>query len=147
MIPIAEQNITRIVFDTINGQITGKDKIDDAIDYLSKFKYFDVLNDATKRDIAFRKYVLKSYSTLIDDINDIKADIKSRNSTPPYYWLGSVEIEEYIKKVAFQKYNNGGSSKVNAVIDSMSSDDLKKYLKELVKENMVVGIEIINNRK
>ena len=147
MIPIAEWNITRIVFDTINGQITGKDKIDDAIDYLSKFKYFDVLNDATKRDIAFRKYVLKSYSTLIDDIDDIKADIKSRNSTPPYYWLGSVEIEEYIKKVAFQKYNNGGSSKVNAVIDSMSSDDLKKYLKELVKENMVVGIEIINNRK
>ena len=57
------------------------------------------------------------------------------------------EIEEYIKKVAFQKYNNGGSSKVDAVIDSMSSDDLKKYLKELVKENMVVGIEIINNRK
>lgn len=118
-----------------------------AITYLSKFKYFDDLNDATKRDSAFRKYILKSYSTLIDDINDIKESIKNRNSTPPYYWLGSVEIEEYIKNIAFQKYNNGGSSKVNAVIDSMSSDELKKYLKELVKENMVVGIEIINNKK
>ena len=147
MIPAAEQNITRTVFDTINGQAIGKDKIDDAIEYLSKFKYFDDLNDATKRDAAFRKYILKSYSTLIDDINDIKASIKNRNSTPPYYWLGSVEIEEYIKNIAFQKYNNGGSSKVNEVIDSMSSDELKKYLKELVKENMVVGIEIINNKK
>lgn len=147
MIPATEQNITRTVFDTINGQATGKDKIDDAITYLSKFKYFDDLNDATKRDSAFRKYILKSYSTLIDDINDIKESIKNRNSTPPYYWLGSVEIEEYIKNIAFQKYNNGGSSKVNAVIDSMSSDELKKYLKELVKENMVVGIEIINNKK
>lgn len=147
MIPATEQNITRTVFDTINGQATGKDKIDDAITYLSTFKYFDDLNDATKKDAAFRKYILKSYSTLIDDINDIKASIKNRNSTPPYYWLGSVEIEEYIKNIAFQKYNNGGSSKVNAVIDSMSSDELKKYLKELVKENMVVGIEIINNKK
>ena len=147
MIPATEQNVTRTVFDTINGQITGKDKIDDAIEYLCRFKYFADLNDVTKRDVAFRKCILKSYSTLIDDINDIKSSIKSKNTTPPYYWLGSTEIEEYIKNIAFQKYNNGGSSKVNAVIDSMSSDDLKKYLKELVKENMVVGIEIINNKK
>lgn len=147
MLPVAEQNTARNVFDTINGQNNNKDKIDDAINYLSKFKYFDDLNDSVKRDSAFRKFVLKSYSTLIDDVNDIKINIKSKNSTPPYFWLGSAEIEEYIKNVAFQKYNNGGSSKVNAVIDSMSSDDLKKYLKALVKENMIVGIEIINNNK
>ena len=29
----------------------------------------------------------------------------------------------------------------------MEADQLKKYLKELVKENMIVGIEIINNKK
>lgn len=147
MIPAAEQNTMRTIFDTINGQIMKKDNIDEAINYLEKFKYFDDLNDETKMETAFRKYILKSYSILIDDINDIKVNIKSRYETPPYYWLGSAEIEEYIKNFAFQKYNNGGSLRVNAVIDSMSSDDLKKYLKELVKENMIVGIEIITNKK
>ena len=29
----------------------------------------------------------------------------------------------------------------------MEADQLKKYLKELVKENMIVGIENINNKK
>jgi len=147
MIPASEQSITKKIFDIINGQTTAKDNIEDAIDFLSNFKYFDDLNDVAKRDAAFRKNILKSYSILIDDINDIKESIRHKCSTHPYDWLGAIEIEDYIKSIAAQKYKNDISLKVNALIDSMSSDDLKKYLKELIKENMVVGIEIINNKK
>lgn len=148
MIPANEQDTARDMFDVINGKSTAEHEIDDAINWINEFKYFDDLNDVAKRDYAFKKHILKSYSTLIDDdINDIKQNIKNKNSTLPYYWLGSEEIDNYVKNVAFQKYNNGGSSKADAVIDSMSPDDLKKYLKELIKDNMVVGIEIINNKK
>lgn len=148
MLPVAEQNDARIVFELIGTQTNDKSKIDDAINYLNNFKYYDDLNNSFVRDAAFRKTILKTYSTLIDDINDVKLKIKSKFPTiNPYYWLGNAEIDKYIEKIAYQKYISGVSSKVNAIIDSMSPEELKVYLKSMVKENMVVGMEIINAKK
>ena len=85
---------------------------------------------------------------MLDNLNEVKTAIKNRlSSVAPYYWLGNSSVEELLKNLAFQKYNNGGNSKVYNIIDPMSPDDLKKYLKDLVKENMIVGIEIIKNNK
>ncbi len=147
MVPSQQQDEARAMFDVINGQFNEKGKIDDAIAYLERFKYFDDLNSDVARNNAFKKNVLKSYSTILDDVADVKKTIRSRVSVSPYNWLGSTAVEEFIGKLATQKYNNGGNLKVYNVIDSMSPDDLKKYLKDLVKENVVVGIEIINNQK
>lgn len=147
MLSAQEQNEARFVFDVINNQIGEKNKIDESIEYLEKFK-FDDLNSATARDEAFKKYILKSYVTMLENIEEVKKTIRSKlSSVAPYYWLGNSAVEDLLKNLAFQKYNNGGNSKVYSVIDSMSPDDLKKYLKDLVKENMVVGIEIIKNNK
>lgn len=147
MIPAAEQDAARIVFDTINGQINDKNKIDDAIEYLENFKYFNDLSSEITRNNAFNKYILKSYSTMLDDILDVKKVVRNKISINPYYWMGNSAIDELIRNLAFQKYNNGGNSKVYDVINSMSPDELKKYLKDLVRENMIVGIEIINSHK
>ncbi len=148
MIPCTEQNVARSVFELIDSQVNDENKIEDAINYLNEFKYYDELNDQTIRDEAFRKTILKTYSPLIDDLSDIKSKIKTKfPSIHPYYWISNVEIEEYIKKIANQKYISGGNLKANEIIDSMSPEDLKKYLKSLVRENMVVGMEIINSKK
>lgn len=147
MIPSQKQDEARKVFNVINEQINDKNRIDDAISYIEKFVYFADLNSEYARNNAFKQQVLKSYETMLDNIDDVKNSIKSKLPVAPYYWLGNTAVEELLRNMAFQKYNNGGSSKVYSVIDSMSSEDLKKYLKDLVKENMVVGIEIIKNQK
>lgn len=148
MIPAQHQEAARVTFDVINSQINERGKIDEAITYLENFKYFDDLNSKVARDHAFTKYVLKSYSTMLENIEEAKRQLKTQLSAiSPYYWLGNAAVEELLKDLAFQKYNNGGIFKVYSVIDSMTPDDLKKYLKDLVKENMIVGIEIINNQK
>jgi len=147
IIPALEQDEARSVFDTINSQANDKNRIDYAIDYLEKFPYFDDLNSELARNNAFKKFILKSYSTMLDDILEVKKTIRGKVSIHPYHWLENSAINDLIKHLAFQKYNNGGNSKVYMVIDSMSPDELKKYLKNLVRENMIVGIEIINNQK
>jgi hypothetical protein len=43
------------------------------------------------------------------------------------------------------EYNAGGSDKALLKIDEMDGDQLKQYLKQLVKDSIRVGIEILAN--
>ena len=147
MIPGDEQETARKMFEVINGQIFDKNSIDEAIKYLSDFKYYEALKNESIRTECFKKVVLKSYSVLVEDVEDIKNNIKQHYpSISPYYWIGNSSIEDLIKKYAYQKYNEGGSLKVLTTIDSMSPEAVKEYLKSLVKENIIIGIEIMKNK-
>lgn len=44
-----------------------------------------------------------------------------------------------------QKYNTKGYEEAMKKIDSMDAESVKKYLKDLIKNNMSVGIQIIMN--
>lgn len=148
IIPPIEQSEAIMVFNVLNNHISDKTKIDEAITYLEKFTHYDKLNSDEARNVFFKKHILKNYAYLLENVENVKQLIKNRLSIiEPYYWLGNIAVEDLLKNIAFQKYNNGGSSKVYQIIDEMSPEELKKYLKNLVKENMTVGIEIMNNKK
>ena len=148
MISPEEQYIARDVFETIISKSNDKNKIEEAIEYLNKYDKYDELNNQTIRDECFKNVLLKNYSVVIDNIEEIKASIKKQfPMIHPYYWLGNGAIESFVKSFALKNYNDKGVEKVDTIIDSMSADDLKKYLKQLIKDNMIVGIEIINNKK
>ena len=42
-------------------------------------------------------------------------------------------------------YDNAGCEKALEKIDRMDTEDVKRYLKRLIRENMTVGIEIIKD--
>lgn len=45
--------------------------------------------------------------------------------------------------MAEAKYNQGGCELALSKIDEMDITDVKNYLKELIRDNMIVGMEII----
>ena len=47
--------------------------------------------------------------------------------------------------MADQKYKTGGCDRVMAIIEKMDAGQLRKYLMDLVSDNMVVGMEILKN--
>lgn len=47
--------------------------------------------------------------------------------------------------MAEAKYNQGGCDKALEKIDKMELEDVKHYLKDLIKDNMIVGMEIIKD--
>lgn len=147
LIPVNDQEKARTVFDIINNPNEDKQTIDGAISFIEKASYIEDFNSETFRNECFKKFILKQFSSLIDDIEETKKLIKCSTSVRPYYWFCNPSIEECVKTIAYKKYKNGGSDKVDKMIDVMEADQLKKYLKELIKENMIVGIEIINNKK
>ena len=59
---------------------------------------------------------------------------------------GSVFLK-WIKNCSrwLKQYNQEGCTRALEKIDSMDVADVKRYLKELIKDNMTVGMEIIKD--
>ena len=56
-----------------------------------------------------------------------------------------IEVEKKLRQMAEAKYVEEGCARALDKIDNMDVADVKRYLKELIKDNMTVGIEIIKS--
>lgn len=131
----------------INSPIDDEGKINEAIAFLEASKCINQLKDDKCRNEAFKSKFLKSYAVILTDIEQVKSEIRSRVSEEPYDWLNSENVATVLRNLAFQKYNNGGSELASNIVETMDTQDLKDYIKKLIKENMTVGIEIIKTKK
>ena len=113
---------------------------------MDKFKLWDDLNDESKRDAAFIKYIIADKSTMLKDINEVKTQLTSHITGAPYDWYSNPQVRTYLDKLAQARYNSGGFNEAFAKIDAMPADKVKQYLKALIKNNMTVGIEIIKDK-
>lgn len=144
---LAEQEVTvcRKIFATINSNKADAKDISDAITYLENAKFFDFLNDASQRDKMFVKNIIRDNAVMLSNIADVKDYLRSHVTDVPYYWFGSPSVQSTLNKMAEAKYNKDGYEIAFQKIDQMSADDVKKYLKDLIKNNKNVGVEIIKN--
>lgn len=144
---LAEQEVTvcRKIFATINSNKADAKDIFDAIAYLENAKFFDSLNDASQRDKMFVKNIIRDNAVMLSDITEVKDYLRNHVTDVPYHWLGSPSVQSTLNKMAEAKYNKDGYEIAFQKIDQMSAEDVKKYLKDLIKNNKNVGVEIIKN--
>lgn len=144
---LSEQEVTvcRKIFATINSNKADAKDISDAITYLENAKFFDSLNDASQRDKMFVKNIIRDNAVMLSDITEVKDYLRSHVTDVPYHWLGSPSVQSTLNKMAEAKYNKDGYEIAFQKIDQMSAEDVKKYLKNLIKNNKNVGVEIIKN--
>lgn len=147
MVPDDELSLARKVFGTINSKNSDSTAISTAEDFITKMAFIPELNSKASRDKAFQKAFLDDYAVLFDDIEKVKEYLKSHVNDEPYYWLGSSDVKAKLNSMAKAKYNASGCDKASKIIDEMSADELKRYLKEIIQDNIHVGIEIMKGRK
>lgn len=147
MVPSDEVTTARKVFETINNKNVDETAITDAEIYIGKMSYLPELNCKASRDKAFIDCFIKEYAVLFDDIDKVKEYLRSKVVEHPYYWLGSLDVERKIKSMAKAKYDTTGYNKAKTIIDDMPADQLKVYLKQLIQDNIVVGVEIMKGKK
>lgn len=146
MAPEDESSTARKVFDTINSKITDKDAIALAEDYISKMSYVTQLNSVDERAKAFKGYFLNEYEVLFDDLEKVKEYIQVHVTDVPYYWIGNTSVTAKIKTMAKAKYTESGYGKAKKIIDDMPAEQVKEYLKQLIQDNIVVGVEIMKKK-
>jgi hypothetical protein len=147
MVPDQEVSIARKAFSTINSGKNDAEAIANAKDYISKLSYLKKLNSKEERDKAFVETFLKEYSVLFEDIDNVKKYLKVHIPDQPYYWLESKAVATEIKGLANAKYLESGYGKAKKIIDDMPADKVKEYLKQLIEDNIVVGVEIMKGKK
>lgn len=146
MVPENESSTARKVFGTINSKSTDNDAIALAEDYISKMSYVHELNNAESREKAFKGYFLVEYEVLFDDVEKVKEYIQNHVTDTPYYWIGSTSVSAKIKAMAKAKYTETGYGKAKRIIDDMPADEVKEYLKQLIQDNIIVGVEIMKKK-
>jgi hypothetical protein len=135
------------VFDLINAgraAITSDDTIEQAITFLNTNSTIKLLGDKEKCDHIFKDFVSGEYDLLITDVNEIKILLYERLGSNVYDWLIRKNfIDAIVKEFATKKYITGYYYKVFDKIDKLSTEQLKIYLKDLIKNEPLVGIKIM----
>jgi hypothetical protein len=135
------------VFDLINAgraAITSDDTIEQAITFLNTNSTINLLGDKERCDNIFKSFVSGEYDLLITDVNEIKILLYERLGSNVYDWLiRKNTIDAIVKEFATKKYITGYYYKVFDKIDKLSTEQLKIYLKDLIKNEPLVGIKII----
>ncbi len=141
-----ELQTARLAFGTINKSHPDSTSIDKAIAYLESADFFKFLADNEALDKIFREAIIKNYSVMLTDIDEVKTYLNSRISADPYDWFGLPEVEKKLQQMAEAKYNQFGRDRALEKIASMDIADVKCYLKAVLEDNMVVGMEIIKGK-
>jgi hypothetical protein len=82
---------------------------------------------------------------VLTDLNEVREFLTSQTAIPPYDWAGHDDIKRLVQELAKKKYIREPYERVMKRIDSMDGEKLRAYLKRLIKGNMIVGIEILED--
>lgn len=93
----------------------------------------------------FNNTIINEYSVILQDVDAVKNYLYEKVGTEPYLWLGIPEVKKKIQQLAEAQYNKNGYEKALAKIDKMDTEDVKSYIKKLIKDDMILGIQIIKN--
>ncbi len=143
MVSDNEQAECRTIFKILNDTNSQSKDIEKALRYLENFTHWNELQSSSNREKAFREKILGDKSILIPNLDELKEYISKNSSESPYFWFGNSEVEKRIKEFAQAQYDSKGLEMVMESIDNMDADEVKKYLKDLIREDMNVGTQIL----
>lgn len=107
--------------------------------------FFASLNDATARDKAFREGIIGKNDVLLS-VSQVKEHLRKKLIQEPNDWYKLSAAQSEVEKLAQYEYEGPGYAKVSEIVDEMDAATAKKYLKELIEKNMIVGIEILREK-
>lgn len=134
-------------FEAVNRQNPEDTEVKYALEFLNANPIWNSINDQKIIDNAFRQGVLGNYRSILLDLDEVRDYLAAKTAISTYDWAGQDEVRELVEKIAQSKYGDEPYNRVVRRIDSMDDAKLRNYMKRLVKDNMIVGIEILEDDK
>lgn len=133
-------------FTTLNSSTQSEADIKEALTFLQEADFFADLASSEFRDECFAKRIIGEYISLLPDINVVRDALES-TGVGAYEWNDNPTVRNKVSSMAAAEYNAGGSDQVVSLIDGMDDPELKKWLIDIVKKDMGLGVKIIINKK
>lgn len=141
----AERGEARINFSTILAYAASDADITRAIAYLESASFYGRLNDPNERDRCFIERVVGDYAIMLKDTDAIRKSLLGSIPDKAYNWMDNSAVKNRLKVLAEKQYKLSGCERAQAVIDKMDASELRRYLNELIADNLTVGMEILKN--
>lgn len=148
-VPAEYYSESKIAFDILNRQNQSESEIALAlqtIGNLVRIGFFKEIADSEYRDRCFIEQIIGNYANIVTDIESVRNALE-RTGISTYDWKGNPKVEKVVSEMASREYNAGGSDRVIGIIESMSDADLKRWLTDIVKKDIALGLRIITNQK
>lgn len=140
-----ERGEARTIFATILAYAASDADITKAINYLEAAAFYDRLNDPLERDRCFMERVVGDYAVMLKDADSIRKSLIGSIPDKAYNWMDNSAVKNRLKVLAEKQYKLSGCERAQAVIDKMDATELRRYLNELIADNLTVGMEILKN--
>ena len=140
-----ERPDARTAFSVMTAFSAPDTEITKAIAYLENADFYDRLADPTERDRCFKERVIGEYGVMLDDVDAVRRELSSSVMEKPYNWLDNSAVKNRLRALADKKYKTTGYQRAQSVIDQLDPAELRRYLSDLISDNLTVGMEILKN--
>jgi hypothetical protein len=142
----SEYTKAKKVFSTLNNNTHSEADIKEALSFLQTAEFFERISSSDYRDKCFADHIIGDYISLLTNIEAVR-DALENTGISAYEWNDNPIVKNRIIALASAEYNAGGSDKVVDIIDTMDGPELKKWLTDIVKKDMGLGVKIIINKE
>lgn len=119
-----------------------------AEEWLNVGSFYEKLSSAEERDKCMLERMVGDYAYLLPDVNKVREYLRDKVSMiTPYEWMDNGTVQAKIREMANMRYKTGGASEAEKAVADLGIDDLRDYVRDLIKTDMAVGIAILKRKK
>ena len=142
----SERADAQFAFDVILAYASSDADITKAINYIEHGNFYERLKDQDEIDRCFMQRVVGEYAVMLKNPDDIRKNLIGSITDKAYRWMDNSSVKNRLRNLAEKQYKLFGYDKAMAVIDKMDASELRKYMSELIADNLTVGMEILKNQ-
>lgn len=144
MVPETLFEDAKSAFSALNGKNTSSEQARKALEILEKrSEILEGIGNGSRADDIFRQKALGKYLVVLPNLAEIREKLKATIGEEVYNWVENPAFQKTIREQAASEYQAKKAKDLEMKIDSMPPEKAKSYLKELVKNQFEVGIEIL----
>lgn len=137
----------KTVFEVFTKPTPSQAEFEHAMNYLWNATFYDRLDSEEERNRCMVSRVIGDYIYMVSSISEVRDYLCNHASMiHPYDWMDNSSIRNKIEQLADKHYKTGGAMEAQNAIADLDVDEVRAYLKDLIKTNMTVGIAILKKK-
>lgn len=143
-----ERQKAREVFTILHKSKPSEAEFIAAEEWLKNGGFYNRLSSTEERDRCMRERVIGDFAYLLPDVDKVRSYLRDKASMiTPYEWMDNSTIQGRIREMADMRYKTGGASDAEKAVADLGIDELRDYVRDLIKTDMTVGIAILKRQK
>lgn len=135
------------VFEVVMSNNPSDAEAENAYSFIQQSDFFSKINNEKYQNECFTKRIIQNYAVLLSDVDKVKQELRKSTQEDVYDWFDNSSVQNWLKKMADKQYKISGYDKAMSVIEQMPPDELKKYLKDKISNDIDFGVLILKDKQ